>query len=384
MTSIRRSLAMFGLVVLMGTRGAAAQPTLTASATTVTPGAPVTVNITGTPGQQYALLGSSVGAGMAYAGVNLRVGLDFVILSIGAIDGTGSVSVNVTPPFVGTTLDRYYLQAVMSTSPAFVPLSASPSLVLRNNDLLAGAIGAPGPQGPAGPAGPAGLTGPAGPAGPAGPSGPAGPAGPAGATGATGPAGPIGPTGATGATGSAGPQGPAGATGATGPQGPQGPSGASAPVRVATSSGLPIANLAVGEVNAQQALVKNTGGAGSFLARIDAQLNTFGAYYFDYHCKMQRLDLPYIIGPTVPWVDVPGTRRDISWRTGKNASGDATGATGVSISMQAAITTGSLALSSTDVRLVCWGTVDHTPPFYDYGVGLESAILTLVPVGAVQ
>ena len=114
MTSIRRSLAMFGLVVLMGTRGAAAQPTLTASATTVTPGAPVTVNITGTPGQQYALLGSSVGAGMAYAGVNLRVGLDFVILSIGAIDGTGSVSVNVTPPFVGTTLDRYYLQAVMS------------------------------------------------------------------------------------------------------------------------------------------------------------------------------------------------------------------------------------------------------------------------------
>lgn len=42
---------------------AAAQPAITASSTTVTPGATVTVTITGTPGQQYALLGSSVGAG---------------------------------------------------------------------------------------------------------------------------------------------------------------------------------------------------------------------------------------------------------------------------------------------------------------------------------
>ncbi len=159
---------------------AAAQPTLTTPATTVAPGAPVTVTITGTPGQQYALLGSSVGAGMAYAGVNLGVGADFAILSMGAIGGTGSVSVNVTPPFVGTTLDRYYLQAVTSVSAAFVPLSASGSLVLRNNDLLAGAIGAPGPQGPAGP------------------TGPGGPAGATGATGAQGLQGIPGPIGAPG------------------------------------------------------------------------------------------------------------------------------------------------------------------------------------------
>ena len=210
---------------------AAAQPTLTTPATTVAPGAPVTVTITGTPGQQYALLGSSVGAGMAYAGVNLGVGADFAILSMGAIGGTGSVSVNVTPPFVGTTLDRYYLQAVTSVSAAFVPLSASGSLVLRNNDLLAGAIGTPGPQGPAGPAGPAGAAGapgPQGPAGPAGPTGATGSAGPAGATGATGLTGPTGPQGAQGPQGPTGPTGATGATGpsgATGPQGPQGPSG---------------------------------------------------------------------------------------------------------------------------------------------------------------
>mgnify|MGYP000264056231 CR=1 FL=1 len=122
-----------GLALVLGlavtAAPAAAQPTLTASATTVAPGAPVTLTIAGTPGQQYALLGSSVGAGMAYAGVNLGVGADFVILSVGAIGGTGSVSVNVTPPFVGTTLDRYYLQAVTSSSPAFVPLTASASVV---------------------------------------------------------------------------------------------------------------------------------------------------------------------------------------------------------------------------------------------------------------
>ena len=82
---VGRAVALvLGLTALAGP--AMAQPTLGASATTVTPGAAVTVTITGTPGQQYALLGSSVGAGMAYAGVNLGVGADFVILSVGAIN----------------------------------------------------------------------------------------------------------------------------------------------------------------------------------------------------------------------------------------------------------------------------------------------------------
>ena len=214
------------MVLLLGFVAAAgrveAQPTLSASATTVAPGVPVTLTVAGIPGQQFAVLGSTVGAGLSYAGVNLGVGSDMAILSLGVIGGTGAVTVSFTPPFVGTTLDRYYVQAVTSSSPSFVPLAASAGLVLRNNDLMAGAIGAPGPQGPQGPAGPQGGTGPVGPAGPAGAVGPAGPAG------AAGPAGPVGATGAAGPQGIQGPSGPSGPTGPigpTGPQGPQGPSG---------------------------------------------------------------------------------------------------------------------------------------------------------------
>jgi hypothetical protein len=90
----------------------------------------------------------------------------------------------------------------------------SASVVLRNNDVVGGAIGTPGPAGPVGPAGPPGATGPAGSSGPA---------GPAGANGAPGPAGPAGATDPRGqgrsAAGCARSQGP---TGATGPQGDRG------------------------------------------------------------------------------------------------------------------------------------------------------------------
>jgi hypothetical protein len=375
----------------------AAQPTLTATASTVAPGVPVTVTLTGTPGQQYALLGSSVGAGMAYAGVSLGVGADFVILSMGAIGGTGTISVNVTPPFVGTTLDRYYVQAVTSSSPAFVPLAASASLVLRNSDLLAGAIGTPGPQGPAGPAGPAGPQGPAGPAGPTGSMGPAGPSGPAGATGLTGPAGPAGPSGPigpagpagpTGATGPAGPMGltgPIGPTGATGPAGPigatgpQGPSGAAVTVSLASITSCCVPITATGEANAAEVLVKNVTSGGTYLARVDAFLDNWGALYFNYSCKLQSLSYPAIIG--TPYTDLPGTRRHVSWRIGKDGVGNATAVSGASISMTAPVTAGVFGAS---VRVVCWGTVDPTPPFYDYGAGVASAVLTLTPVGAVQ
>ena len=38
-----------------------------------------------------------------------------------------------------------------------------------------------------------------------------------------------------------------------------------------------------------------------------------------------------------------------------------------------------------DFRLVCWGDWDGTsPPIVDYGTGLSSATMTVVPVGAVQ
>jgi len=196
-----------------------AQPTLTASATAVVPGAPVTLTLTGTAGHQFAVLGSSVGAGLSYGGVNLGVGNDMVILAMGSIGGTGSVAVSFTPPFSGSTLDRYYVQVATSPSASFIPIAVSASVVLRNNDVVGGAIGSPGPAGPAGPTGPVGPSGPAGATGQTGATGQAGPAGPAGPAGSTGS---TGPQGATGPQGPAGPVGPQGATGSTGPQGPSG------------------------------------------------------------------------------------------------------------------------------------------------------------------
>jgi hypothetical protein len=65
----------------------------------------------GPPGQFFAIIGSSVGSGVSYGGVALGVGADFVILAQGTVDGTGSVSSPLTPPFRGTVLDRYHIQA---------------------------------------------------------------------------------------------------------------------------------------------------------------------------------------------------------------------------------------------------------------------------------
>lgn len=301
---------------------AAAQPTLFASTTLVTPGAPVMLTVSGIPGQNYALLGSTVGAGMAHGGVNLAVGADMVLISVGAIGGSGMVTVPFTPPFVGTTLDRYYLQAATSSSPIFIPLTTSSSVVLRNNDLLGGVTGI------------------------------AGPAGPAGATGATGP---TGPTGATGATG---------------------PSGAAATIYVATLTS-PAFVPPVSEASAATVLTKSVNLQGNYLARIDAELDTTGAAYYIYNCKLQSLAFPAVIG--TPYSDLPGARRQVSWRLGRAESG---GGAPVSISMQAPVTAGSLGAS---VRMVCWGQWDGAnPPIVDYGLGLTAATLTLVPVGAVQ
>ena len=107
--------------LLAGTASlASAQTSLDVSADVVMPGSPVTATVTGPPGQLYAIIGSSVGWGLSYGGVALGVGADFVILAQGVLDGTGSVSVPLTPPFLGSVLDRYYIQAATSTSPAFL------------------------------------------------------------------------------------------------------------------------------------------------------------------------------------------------------------------------------------------------------------------------
>ena len=193
-----------GALLLTMTSLAAARQlpvTMTVAQDVVAPGAPVTVTVVGPPLQSFAVLGSSVGAGLSYAGQNLALGTDFAVLASGTLDGTGRGVVTVTPPFLFTALDRYYLQAAASPSPAFLPFELSSGRVLRNADLVGSLIG---------PAGSAGATGAAGAMG---------------ATGATGPAGPPGPTGATGLTGATGTTGARGATGLQGPIGPQGPVG---------------------------------------------------------------------------------------------------------------------------------------------------------------
>ena len=185
------------LLLLAFSRGAAAQaPVIQAASTTVSPGQSVAVQLVGAPFAHFALIGSATNAGFSYAGVALAVGTDVVVLTTGVLDGTGIATIVVTPPFLGTTLDRYYIQGATAASPSFAGLVASAGLVLRNADLISGLAGPEGPPGPAGPPGlpgPVGLTGPAGPIGPIGATGPPGPAGAPGATGATGPSGPPGP-----------------------------------------------------------------------------------------------------------------------------------------------------------------------------------------------
>ena len=187
-----RHATLFVLVFLLwSSLPAGAQPQLTLSGTIAAPGDSVTVTVTGGPGQAYAIVGSSVNGGFSYAGVALGVGADVVILSTGALDGSGQATAAVVPPFEGTTLDRYYVQAVTSPAANFVPLQASAAGVIRNADLVTGLTGPPG------------LPGATGATGGTGPPGLPGATGATGAKGATGTAGPMGPSGPIGLTGTA-------------------------------------------------------------------------------------------------------------------------------------------------------------------------------------
>ena len=197
-----------GALLLTMTSLAAARQlpvTMTVAQDVVAPGAPVTVTVVGPPLQSFAVLGSSVGAGLSYAGQNLALGADFAVLASGTLDGTGRGVVTGTPPFLFTALDRFYLQAAASPSPAFLPFDLSPGRVLRNADLVGSLIGSAGPAGATGARGPIGLTG------------------------AQGAMGLTGAAGATGATGAPGLQGP------IGPQGPVGPAGTQALFGTGTS-----------------------------------------------------------------------------------------------------------------------------------------------------
>jgi hypothetical protein len=160
------------LSVLTGGVASARQTTdLVLPQTVVTPGLPVTATITGPPGHYWVLLGSPIGAGLTFGGKTFAVGVDFAVIATGQLDGSGQAVASGTPPFLFTTLDRYYLQAATSPSPSFVPVDLSPGRILRNGDVVSGIVGPPGPPGPPGPAGAPGSPGATGPQGPQGPQG---------------------------------------------------------------------------------------------------------------------------------------------------------------------------------------------------------------------
>ncbi len=134
-TARKLGLGIFGVAVMA--TAAAAQPTISASTDVVTPGQAVSVTITGTPGQHFAVVGSAVGAGLSYAGVAFNVGAaDLAVIAVGVLNGSGSAVVGVVPPFSGSSIDRYYVQGATSPSPSFVPVAVSASLILRNRDAL--------------------------------------------------------------------------------------------------------------------------------------------------------------------------------------------------------------------------------------------------------
>lgn len=110
-----------------------AQVTLTPNSYIVNAGGSVVVTVTGTPGHQFAVVGSTNNFGFSYAGVNLAVGADVAILATGVLDGAGNGTATVVPPFPAR--DRYYIQAATSPSAAFNPLTPSNGVALINNQV---------------------------------------------------------------------------------------------------------------------------------------------------------------------------------------------------------------------------------------------------------
>ena len=98
-------LAVAIAVTLASSEHALAQgPSLSVSAVNVSPGAAVGVTIAGAPGDNYALVGSIVGAGGSYAGQPLAVGADYAVIARGVLDGSGRAVVSFTPPFSGSVI----------------------------------------------------------------------------------------------------------------------------------------------------------------------------------------------------------------------------------------------------------------------------------------
>ena len=222
----RRSVALFALAASLSATLAAAQaPTLSVSQSNVVPGASVTLTVAGPAGERYTIIASVVGAGGTYAGQALAVGADYVVVAHGVLDGSGLAVVPFTPPFLGSVLDRAYIQAATSASPTSCPwpcrrvrccATTTWSRVWRARPAPARPGGPEGPMGALGLTGATGLTGADGQRARrvqrgrqvSGVAGVAGPTGLTGSTGLTGLAGPTGPTGLTGPTGMTGMMGP--------------------------------------------------------------------------------------------------------------------------------------------------------------------------------
>ena len=109
-----RRLVLAIAAVLTTAAAAIAQPTMTSSILMPNPGVAVTLTVTGTAGQSFAVVGSSTWAGFSYAGVDLGVGPDLQILGTGVLNGAGQGTLSFTPPFPAQ--DRYYVQAVTSAN----------------------------------------------------------------------------------------------------------------------------------------------------------------------------------------------------------------------------------------------------------------------------
>lgn len=114
---------------LVSAVAAQAQPTLTSSSLLVNPGTSATLTVTGTAGHAFAVIGSTTWSGFSYAGVDLAVGPDVAILGTGVLNGSGTGTVTITPPFPAQ--DRYYVQAVTSAN-GFATITPSNRATLIN------------------------------------------------------------------------------------------------------------------------------------------------------------------------------------------------------------------------------------------------------------
>jgi len=145
---VSRTLAIASFCVLGATHALAQSPAIALAPSIVVPGVATTAVVTGPPGSFFAILGSSTNAGFSYGGVALRVGSDVQLLATGTLNTSGNATVAVVAPFLGTTLDRFYLQAVVSPSSTFRPPTGSANAVIRNADLVGQMQGPAGPPDP--------------------------------------------------------------------------------------------------------------------------------------------------------------------------------------------------------------------------------------------